>query len=169
MKKLFVILSILISSVGYATEPTDTFKTESADIEFLEKLVLKKISEYRVSNGVKYLVWDDTLGKGSRDHSEWMVKNNKFEHAKNINSLGECIIITSDGAGICTYDKVANFIVNGWKESPGHNAILLQKWDDIGGIGVSFEEGEYMYSIYTTFRISSSPDESIMGEYIPTY
>lgn len=144
MKFICILLSIFISSIG--------FSQTSKDIDFIEKLTLKKINEYRKSKNKDELVMVDTISDDARKHSDKMVKSDKLYHAEvNYMCAENCgyIKIYKD---FITYDEISDLIIKTWKESLLHNKALLYDCDK-AGIGLSISKDS---KFFFTYRILSS-------------
>lgn len=102
--------------------------------------ILNLINDYRQSNGQNLLALDTDLGNAARDHSAWMSKNGKVSHngennslpwdrcaAKRVKCSGEIIFFGLGGPQAA---------VDGWKNSPPHNAIMLGNNFKTIGIGI---------------------------------
>lgn len=150
MKKLLIAILVIISTSTFATEPTDTLRIKTLDMEFLEQLVIEEISKYRVNSGKSPIVWDSTLSSQCREYSEKL--KHDFKHDTNSPYHGECISNTGYNAG-ATYLKNAKTIVKIWQDSPGHNYILLLPNSTMGGMGIVLEGG-FGNGLLNTFRIS---------------
>ena len=146
MKKIFLILIILISSIG--------FSQTANDIDIIEKLTLKKINEYRKKNNKNELLMVDTISDDARKHSNKMLKAGYLFHADYSYWSGEncgCIKTFND---FITYDEISNEIVESWIQSPLHNRALLLNGDK-AGIGLSItKNGKFFF----TYRIVYSKE-----------
>jgi len=110
----------------------------------LDKLVFEKVNQYRVSKGVKKLVWCDKAFNASKQHSIYLKNNEEISHNENsdtptvisrlkkhninyIISYGEnCAqIIPETDEEYFSNDILSTLIVNSWKKSPPHNKIML--------------------------------------------
>jgi uncharacterized protein YkwD len=115
----------------------------------INKLLYKKINDYRKSNNLPELTVCDQAKIGNTQQLNYMVETstvpldhtqkietsygetfNSFEdrinsiYGKNYNYVGENLI------GLCydeTNDKITNKILTLWENSPGHNEILLSE------------------------------------------
>lgn len=94
MKKLIVVVMMFVGGVCYGQSPNDTIiHRENIDLRYLEKLCMEVLNEYRLSKGVNILKVDSNLCKSSIKHSQWMEKNNKFQHSHS--GVGENILSLS--------------------------------------------------------------------------
>ena len=128
----------------------------------LDSLVFKKINEYRVSNHVNPLVWDETLYPAANFHSTYLVELNKLDkdtftvtHFQNNDKfktpnqrasyflkrdvkVSECTNMCGFGFGKwATLEYAANSVLDTWKKSPKHNAAILSKNITKGAISCS--------------------------------
>lgn len=159
MKTLILIITLLVSTLVYSTEPTDTIFSYKFDVEYLEELVFEKINEYRASKGKSKLILNSSLYDNCKKHTERMCETNIIEHAtEGRQSTSECILasVAPTPYGRGTYEDKAEYIVRVWKKSPDHNSILLKdvRTNDyiVNGMITICSNGEYMYS---TFRIKA--------------
>ncbi len=153
MKKILVILLVLISITGFSQKPTDIMisplyplkektsgKTKQVNYEYLSKLIFKEINEYRKSKNLTELKWDNILAEDCNSWSYYLCENNEFRHPTylehdlfktqfNVECLAS-IINTSE-----TYLENAKHVVNRWKNSRPHNALLLSSEDGFYGKG----------------------------------
>ena len=125
MKKLITILLLTLTLITYG-------QTE------LDKEIFRLVNEYRVSNDLKAWVWDQDVFKVAEKHNLYQVKIENISHSEPVNgdvgdrltagnvkwwSSGENLTsIPSDGLSIT---EIATYAVEVWKNSPGHNWLLL--------------------------------------------
>jgi uncharacterized protein YkwD len=167
MKNLLIILSILISSVGYGISPSEKVDVNNIDVEYLEGLVFEKINEYRLSKGLNILELNESEINYSRKHSERMVKEERglFHDIKSSEepidgvrtSLENCANSIISPIMVVSYDDIAKDIIKQWKKSPAHNESLLDESIYLGEIGITLNietligvEGVGM--VYATYR-----------------
>ena len=107
----------------------------------LDYKVFEKINEYRGENKLPELEWSDKIFHAAKHHIEYMIKDKVLAHAEKNNtpdpfnrvelygvkwrSVGE--ILTVIHVAEVSEDIKATRIVQSWKESPGHNEIMLTK------------------------------------------
>tara|TARA_R110000868_G_scaffold31422_2_gene115254 strand:- start:32 stop:646 length:615 start_codon:yes stop_codon:yes gene_type:complete len=196
MKNLLIILTILISSVGYSQsgyvsamekfliEHVERSKTpylfslnagkDSVDFEnfnepLVEYLILKKINDYRIENNRPLLVEDSLIKNLAKGWSEEMDSTNLFYHNPNAEAM-ECITMDNGSVKKMTYNEITESVFQVWKNSKGHNYIMLMEDSYYGSVGVSYTFkgcNEYSdsgvnlcemfnlkgsYKIYTTFN-----------------
>lgn len=112
----------------------------------------QKINEYRSAKQLNTLVWDDTLWLAARNHTQWMNTNAKLSHEETTNSTGftgkspgdRYAYVSSDNGkaqwcgenALYNYsavgltanqiaEKIAQYSLEQWEASPGHNANML--------------------------------------------
>lgn len=166
MKTLILIILLLISTLAYSTEPTDTIRSESIDIEYLEKLAFEKINNHCSKYRLKKLTSDSALYIGYKNHSNWMYDNDSLVHASeeelNYYWTQECASANWILYDVITYDKMADRLVNGWMNSKRHNQILLTKGAIDASVAISkygnhkLDDSSVVY-VYLTFRIDITP------------
>ena len=140
----------------------------------LERLVHQEVNERRDAHGLNELAFDDDLREVARYHSRDMAEADYFAHtAPDGETLGdryqrfeyECRVPMGDGRYATggenifmtaysgyTYSEaaIANRIVEGWMESPGHRENLLRDYWRAEGIGVSVTERDGRTVVYVT-------------------
>jgi len=125
MKKLITILLLTLTLVSYGQTA-------------LDKEIFRLVNEYRVSNDLKAWEWDQEVFNVAQKHNLYQIKINKVSHTHPVNcdvgdrltvgnikwwASGENLArITSGGL---TINEIATRTVEGWKNSPGHNWLLL--------------------------------------------
>ena len=121
-------------------------------LEKAEDIIFDLTNEMRKQNGLPKLKKDDILRETSRQHSADMLARNFFSHG-NPDGLGSDdrihithrTLIGLTGENISTnsgYDvhnarEQAEFIVDGWMNSPGHRANILDDEYTHLGVGVA--------------------------------
>jgi len=149
MKRLLTILLTFVSLISYSQER----------VPGLEKLIFDKVNQYRVSQGLKPVVWNDKVYEASYHHALYISKRDiqvshyeiksvydkenfvemeraqdRIKHYYNEKAWGiECIaninFVWYDG----DLEKIAEWVVNAWINSPNHRKGLL--FDNDGSIG----------------------------------
>jgi len=144
---------------------SDTYK--------IEELVFQKVNGERKAAGLKELIWNSLLADIAREHSLDMANQSYFSHEnlqgetpaqraqeKGIDILkmqgsvmqvgvAENIGMTPtgnvEGYGYVTSpEDVANASMNGWMNSPGHRANILNSNYNAIGVGVAYDgAGKY--------------------------
>jgi len=97
-------------------------------------------NEYRNSRGLSKLSYDQALAQVALGHSTWMAQTGKFSHEGiNGSHLGDrcrAVSIVCRGENLAMGINSAQQLLNMWKASPAHNAILLGKYTTMG-LGIS--------------------------------
>lgn len=145
-----------VSPTPTPTGPTPTFTptaiasatpTPASD---WEARVVQLINGERAAQGLSPLSVDSRLVQAARRHSQDMATHNFFDHYGSdgsspfdrIHDAGYSFVTAGETiAGGYTSPESA---VNGWMNSPGHRAILLGNYDDVG-VG-------YVYNASSTYR-----------------
>jgi uncharacterized protein YkwD len=112
--------------------------------------VFTKINEYRVANGLSPVKYNPTVAGMSQEWSDNIATREVVEHRASFwtdpralnpdNGAGEIIAIRTD--------RDAAMLVEWWKSSPGHNAMLLDPRFNVMGAGIS-----YTNSLYTIWGV----------------
>ncbi|MCU1517084.1 MAG: SCP-like extracellular [Pseudarthrobacter sp.] len=110
--------------------------------------VFDAINKYRLSKGLPAVRYSANVAAMSQEWSAAMSARQVIEHnpdfltdsrATGWNAAGEVIAVR--------WDRKAEELVNWWKSSPGHNAVLLDKRMTVVGIGISFTNSVSSYSL----------------------
>ena len=151
MKKVFVVqLLTLFTLISYGQTAIDM-------------LVMEKINNYRVENGVTPLIFDSLAWKASNHHSIYLAENGfPFDYICTSGHLELELVKPSDrlryvGAVLteCAaenvnafliwdddYDVIAQHVFNLWVESTEHNSLLLHPQPVFGAVSVYTTKGE---------------------------
>lgn len=118
---------------------------------------LQLINEYREQNGVPVLAINSYLQTAAQWLSEDMANKNYFSHT---DSLGRDAfqrmaefgydIATFKGENIAAGYATAVSVMEAWKNSPGHNANMLNSNYHVIGIGLAYEESSNYGWYWTT-------------------
>jgi uncharacterized protein YkwD len=126
----------------------------------MERKIFDLTNQERTSRGLRALEWSDRLATAARDHSADMARRNYFSHdspegstpldrfgygAENIFKMPTGNV---EGVGYVSRnsDDLAKAIVNGWMNSPGHRANILNGQLSTLGVGVAYDGSLYYYA-----------------------
>ncbi len=122
-------------------------------------IVFTKINEYRVANGLAPVKYHPTVAGLSQDWSDNIASREVIEHRANFwldpramspSSAGEVIAIRTD--------RDAAQLVEWWKGSPGHNAMLLDPRFNVMGAGISYTNSTYkIWGVVNFFGYTTLP------------
>lgn len=157
-KGTLILDSIADNGVYRDSVPGNMISTPEYDVTELEQSLLKLINEYRVQQGLKAVVYDEKLQEQARRHSIWMAMTDSLGHegfhertavlrkTDNVNYTGENVYF-------CWYED-AERCLNAWKNSAGHNAIMLASGANVGAIGICHRLGHnrYYYTYFTAYK-----------------
>ncbi len=128
MKKLLILLL-----------PITIFSQENYYDTTIARLINEKINEYRVENGLHKFIETDSLQNAVelyiKNEANKMQTTNWFHHSNLKNKEVIChspaspnFVTKKDGYNqIFSADSIATGIVEAYKNSPGHNALILNK------------------------------------------
>lgn len=140
-------------------EPPRKEPTER-ELRDLEQRVRRLINEQRRRAKLPPLAWREDVARAARDHSKNMAERNFFDHEdprlgnvdKRLNrfripwrACGENIFMLHG------YENPAQVAVQGWMESPGHRANILQKEFTHAGVGVLYRSRDRRYYLTQIF------------------
>ncbi len=122
--------------------------------------VFNKINEYRRSRGLNPVKYNATVAGLAQEWSDSIASREVIEHRANFwtdpralnpnNGAGEVIAIRTD--------RDAALLVEWWKGSPGHNAMLLDPRFNVMGAGVSYTDRTYqIWGVVNFFGYTSLP------------
>lgn len=122
-------------------------------------IVFNKINEYRVANNLAPVKYHPTVAALAQDWSDNIASREVIEHranfwldsrAMNPSSAGEVIAIRTD--------RDAAQLVEWWKGSPGHNAMLLDPRFNVMGAGISYTNSTYqIWGVVNFFGYTTLP------------
>ena len=117
-------------------------RIKEMNIDSVENVLVKKINNLRIENGINPLIENDSLNEYSKKWSENMLLNNKIYHS-NITENGIVAenIYLSKSFGIFPMEKeylssVTDRIFNSWLKSEKHKQNMLSKNIDAIGIAI---------------------------------
>lgn len=110
--------------------------------------VLDEINAYRRSEGLTPLLWDDHLADFAQERADDMITRGYFSHhdpetgqilladLHSFVTVGENLYQIT-GAAVPLMSHIADKAVEGWRNSPSHNELMLDSRMDKGGIGMA--------------------------------
>ena len=121
-----------------------------------QTLFLQLINEYRVQNGHSTLEINSYLQTAAQWHSKDMADKNYFSHTDSLDrdylqrmaDFGYTVS-TYKGENIAAGYSTAASVFQGWKNSPGHNANMLNSNYLVIGIGLAYNDSS-KYGYYWT-------------------
>ncbi len=147
---------------------TESLATESLGTEALVPdsntaailTVFTKINEYRVSKGLAPVKYHPTVAGMAQEWSDSIASRDVIEHRASFwtdpralspnNGAGEVIAIRTD--------RNAAMLVEWWKTSPGHNAMLLDPRFNVMGAGISYTNNFYtIWGVVNFFGYTTLP------------
>ena len=116
----------------------------------LEKQTLDLVNVERVKRGLSILTWDADIASVARKHSQDMQRRNYFAHD---NPDGKTPFDRIESAGIDYRAAGENIALNynaisaheSLMNSPGHRNNILEKDFKHLGVGISFDDPDYLY------------------------
>ncbi|WP_370455876.1 CAP domain-containing protein [Pseudarthrobacter sp. B4EP4b] len=122
--------------------------------------VFNRINEYRVSKGLNPVKYHPTVAGLAQEWSDSIAAREVIEHRANFwtdsramnpnNGAGEVIAIRTD--------RDAAQLVEWWKGSPGHNAMLLDPRFNVMGAGISYTNSTYqIWGVVNFFGYTTLP------------
>lgn len=122
--------------------------------------VFNRINEYRASKGLNPVKYNATVAALAQEWSDSIATREVIEHRASFwtdqralspnNGAGEVIAIRTD--------RDAALLVEWWKGSPGHNAMLLDPRFNVMGAGISFTDRTYkIWGVVNFFGYTTLP------------
>ncbi|WP_370526051.1 CAP domain-containing protein [Pseudarthrobacter sp. NBSH8] len=121
--------------------------------------VFNEINKYRVANSLAPVKYHPTVAGLAQEWSNSIASREVIEHrasfwtdprALNPTSAGEVIAIRTD--------RNAAMLVEWWKTSPGHNAMLLDPRFNVMGAGISYTNSQYtIWGVVNFFGYTTLP------------
>lgn len=125
----------------------------SPDISGLEKSVFAQVNQYRNSQNLPPLKWDNTIAKESRIHAQQMASGKTtFSHdgfQERVKVISQQIQLQSAAENLANnfgYNNPGEQAVEGWIDSPGHQKNMVGDYN-LSGIGITQNsEGTYYFN-----------------------
>lgn len=122
--------------------------------------VFNRINEYRKSKGLNPVKYNYTVASLAQEWSDNIASRQVIEHRASFwtdpralnpnNGAGEVIAIRTD--------RDAAMLVEWWKGSPGHNAMLLDPRFNVMGAGISYTDSTYkIWGVVNFFGYTTLP------------
>lgn len=129
--------------------PLDQIRNDLIDI----------INKYRASRSLPQVHSDNLLTIAAQKHTDWMASAGKLSHTGN--NAGPADRVSNAGyswsavgENIAMGYQTVEGVFNGWKNSPGHNAIMLGNYIEVG-IGYNSSKGPYWTAVFAIPRTRS--------------
>lgn len=120
---------------GYC-EPIGTPDTDT------QQQMLNALNNYRVANGLHFLMYSDTLEQAAQDYAERMAQEGFFSHTS---PDGGQALDRATTAGFCSPSLIGENLAmgqtsvtqvqSGWQGSPGHNENMVREVFTFVGMG----------------------------------
>lgn len=161
MKKLVFAASLLVSSLTFSQtkqltstqiKKADSIVKSNINFKLIESELIVLINAYRLSLNLDTLIYDSNIQKAAEYQVNYNISINKLTHS-NIGSMNDLLTRVEQFTSIrpstagevlanmaplfsSAYNQtIAQFIIDMWKKSPGHNSILISP--RMKSIGVS--------------------------------
>jgi uncharacterized protein YkwD len=153
------VVKIPVQTTPATTTPTPApTSTTNSLVNEIEQGIHEAINVQRTNNGLQPLLLSSTLASVARAHSEDMAAKKYFEHTDLSGCSSSCRVTnagyawTAVGENIfmeqgykVTAAEAAKMVVDGWMNSAGHRANILNGNYTYEGIGVS-QVGDSIYA-----------------------
>ncbi|PTT65996.1 hypothetical protein DBR22_11510 [Arthrobacter sp. HMWF013] len=129
---------------GVATESlsTEALVPDSNSAAILT--VFNKINEYRAANSLAPVKYHATVAGMAQEWSNNIATREVIEHRASFWTDPRALSPSSAGEVIAVrWDREAAQLVEWWKTSPGHNAMLLDPRFNVMGAGVTYTDGNW--------------------------
>lgn len=139
-------------------KPVATASVSSSFAEEVEREIIKLVNAERTAKGLSALAADTKLAAIGRAHSKDMLNNDYFSHTNLSGCSSSCRVTAAGyawqatGENIFTmsgYDlsakETARYMVEGWMDSPGHLANILNSTYTNHGVGLAIS-GKTIYA-----------------------
>ena len=122
-----------------------------------EQLLFDSVNRERLARHLPILKWDEGLARAARQHAEQMAERDVLEHQV----PGEADLATRAREAGASFSHITENIAmgasadkfhDGWMNSPGHRANILDAASDSIGIAV-VEDGEQLFAVEDFARV----------------
>jgi uncharacterized protein YkwD len=133
----------VVREIRHPVQRTTHFFAESAPSS-AENEVAELVNLEREIENLHPLVWDNALGSAARDHSTDMAQQNYFSHTSlDGRVFNQRITAAGYACSACGENIAAGYsnpqaVMNGWMNSPGHRANILNSTFCDLGVGYAF-------------------------------
>jgi uncharacterized protein YkwD len=112
------------------------------DKDSLNRLMVIEINKHRKAAGLTELTIKTEFQQHCKEWGEYLIKTNQYIHATSFPTgwLGECIYAGGFHTIHSTYENFAHNKVSGWKNSPRHWEIIMNRNATMIGVYTSFSE-----------------------------
>ncbi len=127
---------------------------EAPEIDALERQAFEGVNRERAARGLPALAWNERLAAIARAHSRDMARRDYFDHVSpdglhprdRVKGAGlDYREIAENIASNRNVDRPARTAVEGWMDSPGHRANILNPRVAETGMGVAADEDGSLY------------------------
>ena len=155
VKRRFLFLTLVIFALQCSRDasPVQPSMQTSSSASAIEKETFDLVNAYRISLGLKALVWNNVIAEQARMHSRDMaagtatVGHDGFD--ARAEAIGQSIAWVGVGENVAYlrgYDDPAAKAVDGWLKSEGHRKNIIGDFN-LGGMGVAVNDrGEYYFT-----------------------
>lgn len=121
--------------------------------------VFTRINEYRASKGLAAVKYHATVASLAQDWSDNIASREVIEHRESFWTDSRAMSPSSAGEVIAIRtDRDAALLVEWWKGSPGHNAMLLDPRFNVMGAGISYTDSTYrIWGVVNFFGYATLP------------
>jgi uncharacterized protein YkwD len=155
----FFFSGLLLFIIGCSNDGNDTGITNTADnsvitdeLDDLEQDVHQQVNQYRLTQNLSPLEWNETIADYCRSHSLDMAAGTvPFGHQGfegRVAGIGQTLSYESAAENVA-YNNFADSVttaVQGWLDSPGHLANIQGEFN-LTGVGVAqSDEGSYYFT-----------------------
>jgi uncharacterized protein YkwD len=126
----------------------------SHDPDQLELVAFTMVNNYRAENSVADLKWAEDMSDAAQRHSQDMINRDFFDHtnpdgvdvAGRLDNLGIAWIAVAENIARTTTstEEPAKAALNAWKDSPAHDANMVDATYEESGVGCAIGGG-YVY------------------------
>ena len=146
MKRTALVVAFTVFSCGCGAT--------SHDPDQLELVAFTMVNNYRTENGVADLKWAEDMSDAARRHSQDMINRDFFDHtnpdgvdvAGRLDNLGIAWLSVAENIARTTTstEEPAKAALNAWKDSPAHEANMVNATYEESGVGCAIGDG-YVY------------------------
>lgn len=167
------LVAVVIAVLAMGESGSAATAYDSEELQFLQL-----INDYRQEHGVGPLILSDTLAVAAEHHSDDMGKYDFFAHNTEVSSYYQVgsepwdrmaaegyTFNTIKGENLATGTETAEEAFQAWRESPSHNAAMLDGRYRVVGIARVYEpDGNHAWFWTTDFGGAVDPTSHAPGE-----
>lgn len=151
LKYVFILCLFIATSCG-KEELVLSLEDQSTSSEMLNEIenkILQQVNDYRTSIGKEPLIINLEATKLAKEHTSYMVSNNKISHDYFQDRFDELVQNANASIvreNVASHYNTAEDVMNAWLSSAEHKSNITGNFTHIGIAAIEDTEGQYYYT-----------------------